>query len=76
MKGLLTVGDLRKALVGVPDDMPVALEIAEPEDGTDFAQSFLRIASVETRCDEVDRLYLWGSYEEDVEMLLKEEQVP
>jgi hypothetical protein len=63
----LTVGDLRKVLAGVPDDMLVSLEIAEPEEGTDFAQADLRHASVEARCDEVDRLYLWGSVEEDAE---------
>ena len=33
----------------------------------DLAQAFLRHTSVEARCDEVDRLYLWGSYEDDVE---------
>lgn len=25
------------------------------------------VGYVEARCDEADRLYLWGSYEEDVE---------
>lgn len=67
-KGItLTVGDLRRALAGLPDDMPVSLEIAEPERDTDLAQAFLRSAHVEARCDEIDRLYLWGSYEEDYE---------
>ena len=70
----LTVGDLRKALAGLPDDMPVSLEVSEPEDGTDIAQAFLRMANVETRCDEVDRLYLWGSIEDDIEMLDKAEK--
>ncbi len=70
----LTVGDLRKVLAGHPDDMPVLLEIDAPESGTDLAQAFLRLASVEARCDEVDRLYLWGSYEDDVEMLEEAEK--
>jgi hypothetical protein len=64
----LTVGDLRKALADCHDDMPVSLEIdVDAGEAGDFAQAFLRSAHVEARCDEVDRLYLWGSYEEDVE---------
>jgi hypothetical protein len=64
-----TVGDLRKALAGCQNNMPVSLEIADLEEGTDLAQAFLRNASVETRCDDVERLYLWGSYDDDVEMI-------
>ena len=66
-KSTMTVGDLRRAITGCPDDMPISLEISEPETGIDFAQAALRIANVEARCDEVDRLYLWGSCEEDLE---------
>lgn len=71
--GKFTVGDLRKIIAGCPDDLVVSLEIAEPEDGTDLAQAFLRGMSVEARCDEIDRLYLWGSYEEDAEEFEAEE---
>ncbi len=62
----LTVCALRKAMDGLQDDMPVVIEIAEP-DGSDLAQAHLRIASVESRCDEVDRFYLWGDVSEDTE---------
>jgi hypothetical protein len=72
----LTVGDLRKALAGVPDDMPVSLEIADLEEGADLAQAFLRGISVESRCDEVERAYLSGSYEDDVEMVEAAEKCP
>ena len=61
----LTVGDLRKALEGHPDDMPVVIEIASPEANTDLAQAHVRAASVECRCDEEDRFYIYGDVEED-----------
>ncbi len=69
MDAPLTVGDLRKALEGVPDDLEVVLEIATAEEELDLAQADLRTASVEERCDDKPCLYLWGSQEEDIEEL-------
>lgn len=66
-KDKLTVGDLRKALEGHPDDMEVMLEIDAVEDMADLAQANLRQAAVECRCDEADVFYLWGSIEDDNE---------
>ena len=63
----LTVGAIRRVIADVPDETPVCIEIAEPEDGTDLAQATLREAGIEARCDEKDVLYLWGSHQEDVE---------
>lgn len=64
----LTVGELKKLLDGLPDPTTIVLEIAEPDD-SDFAQCSLQKANVEARCDEVDRLYLYGSCEDDDEYL-------
>jgi hypothetical protein len=63
-KPRMTVGSLRKVLKNLPDDMPVEMEI-ETEGDTDLAQAGLRSADVEARCDEIDRLYLWGSADVD-----------
>lgn len=63
-KPKMTVGALRKALAGLSDAMPVALEI---ETDDDLVQADLRGADVEARCDEIDRLYLWASVTVDVE---------
>ena len=64
MTTFLRVGHLRAAIKDLPDDMPVALEIDQSslEDGDkcDLAQGELKIAGVETRCDDVERLYLWA----------------
>jgi hypothetical protein len=60
----VTVGELRKRLQGLAGDMPVEMEIVcdhfDPED--DVAMSDLLVASVETRCDEVERFYLFGKH--------------
>jgi hypothetical protein len=57
----LTVGDLRKKLEGLDDAMPVAIEVDCGEfDPSDLAQGELLAADVETRCDDVERLYLWA----------------
>jgi hypothetical protein len=63
----MTVGDLLRALRGVPHQTPIVLEIFEPEDGTDLAQATLRDADVEARCNEIDTLYLSGNCEDDKE---------
>jgi hypothetical protein len=57
----LTVGDLRKKLEGLGDAMPVAIEVdCSEEPAGDLAQGELLAAGVETRCDDVERLYLWA----------------
>lgn len=61
----MKVGDLRKAIADLPDDMTVVLEIQPSESDPDWPQAALRDAGVESRCDEVERLYLCGSAEED-----------
>lgn len=64
----LTVGDIRKRIAGVPDEMPVCLEILtdipEDEDEESGVQALLRHASIESGHDGhggVPLLYLWGS---------------
>lgn len=62
----MTVGQLRAILGPLPDDMPITIEIAndgdEPKEN-EFVQSDLLKADVEERCDEIERLYLWGDAE-------------
>lgn len=55
----MTVGDLRKALFGLRADLPVHVEVAF-NDGDDFEGAELQKADVETRCDGVAALYLYG----------------
>jgi hypothetical protein len=57
----MTVGELHKILGPLPDDMLVEMEI-EHAGGDELLQADLRSAKVESRCDEVDRLYLWGEH--------------
>jgi hypothetical protein len=59
----MRVCDLRRALEGLPDDLAVALEVTGEDE--DLVQADLHSATVEERCDEVPRLYLWGSQLED-----------
>lgn len=65
----MTVGDLRRAMKELPDSAPVSLEVEIDGETNrdDLIQVELRLATLEARCDEIDRLYLWGSAEEDVE---------
>jgi hypothetical protein len=58
----MTVGELRRALVGLSDSLPVRLEVTFG-DGADFEGADLHLARVESRCDEVEALYLWGDQE-------------
>jgi len=55
----MTVGDLRRALEGLPGSMEVVLEISAEEPDV-FLQSDLESVGVEERCDEIARLYLSG----------------
>lgn len=56
----MTVGELRVILAELPDDMPVEMEIQNDDAKDELTQCDLRSADVESRCDEIDRLYLWG----------------
>jgi hypothetical protein len=60
----LTVGELKKKLAELPDDMRVVLEISG-DDMDDIAQAPLQKAFMEARCDEVDTFYLWGDVDGD-----------
>jgi hypothetical protein len=62
----MTVGDLRQAIEGVPDDTPVCIEAwAADEVGEgDVLQVALQSCKLEARCDEVEVLYLEGDAEE------------
>lgn len=55
----MNVGQLKKILADLPDEMPVALEV-ETDEGDELAQGDLQMANVECRCDDVDRLYLFA----------------
>jgi hypothetical protein len=70
----ITVADLRRAIEKLPDDMTVVLEINEPEEDDDLPQAWLRAATVESRCDEVERLYLWGDVPADIDEQEEEEE--
>jgi len=59
-----TVGALRRAIAGLPASMDVVLEIMPAEGDCDLVQASLHSAKVEERCDEVERLYLYGDGEE------------
>ena len=59
----MTVGELRKLLVGLPEDMPVVVEVTH-DDGDGFVGADLQLAAIESRCDEVERFYLWGDENE------------
>jgi hypothetical protein len=66
---MMTVKDLRNAIRDLPDEMPVVLEIARDEtagEWDDLVQSNLNRADVESRCDETDRLYLYGDAEAEL----------
>jgi hypothetical protein len=54
----VTVGDLKKKLAELPNDMRVVLEILTEDE--DLAQAPLQKTDVEARCDEIDTLYLYG----------------
>ena len=58
----LDVGELRRAIQGLPDDMAVVVEAwaADEVAEGDVVQVALQIAKVESRCDDVDVLYLSG----------------
>lgn len=54
----MTVNELRRLLIGLPADMPVAIEIWRA-DG-ELVQADLDKGDPEERCDEIERLYLFG----------------
>jgi hypothetical protein len=60
----LTVGELKKKLAQLPEDMRVVLEISG-DDMDDILQAPLQKAFMEARCDEVDTLFLWGDADGD-----------
>ena len=53
----LTVGDLRQALLKLPDDMAVFVETSY--DGGELLLGDLHAADVNERCDGEAALYLW-----------------
>lgn len=55
----MTVGELRAALAALRDDMPICVEVTFGEDD-DIEGADLQDLDVEIRCDDVERLYLWG----------------
>jgi hypothetical protein len=59
----LTVGELKKKLIGLPDDMKVVLEISTEDE--DLVQAPLQSADVEARCDEIETFYLYGDVNGD-----------
>ena len=63
MKKAWTVGQLRAALVGVADDLPVVVEVETAQQGADHVLGGLFAASTEERCDEVEAFYIAGDEE-------------
>lgn len=64
----MTVKDLREAIHDLPDSMTVVIEIAREESAEewdDLVQCSLHRANVEERCDEQERLYLYGDADEE-----------
>jgi hypothetical protein len=64
----MTVGELRKSLEGVADEMPVILEVARDdsaEEWNDLVQAYARKSDVEFRCADEEALYLWGDEDQD-----------
>jgi hypothetical protein len=59
----MNVKHLRDLIAGLPDDMPVCVEVTF-NDNDDFEGADLHLATVETRCDEVECLYLWGNQDD------------
>jgi len=57
----MNVGELREKLQGLPPEMPVEMEVTH-DDGNEVAVSDVLVAEVENRCDEIQRLYLWGEH--------------
>jgi hypothetical protein len=57
----MTVGELRKRLQGIPPDVQVELELCDDE-GVMVACGDLQVASLEERCDEMPRFYMWGEH--------------
>jgi hypothetical protein len=55
----MNVKQLRELIADLPNDMPVAVEVTF-DDGDGFEGAGLKNVNVETRCDDVERLYLWG----------------
>ena len=59
----MNVKHLRDLIAHLPDNLPVCVEVTF-NDGDDFEGAELHSAEVETRCDEVERLYLWGNQDD------------
>lgn len=60
----LTVGDLRRIIADLPNEMPISVEV-EANEGDDFVVAALRDANIEERRVDIECLYLWGSEDED-----------
>jgi hypothetical protein len=57
----LTVGDLRRKIDGLPDDLPVMVEVFfEDHSGDEHHISGFADAIVEARCDDQECLYIRG----------------
>lgn len=62
----MNVRELRDILAKLPDDLPIVVEVTF-DDGDGFEGAELMRAAVEARCDEVERLYLWGDQDGEEE---------
>lgn len=62
----MNVKQLRDLIAHLPGDLPVAVEVTF-NDSDDFEGAELHSANIETRCDEVERLYLWGDQDESIQ---------
>lgn len=62
----MTVGELRRAIASLPDEMDIVVEAwaFDAVDEGDVVQVALQSAKVECRCDDKDALYLSGDAEE------------
>lgn len=62
--GPITVGDLKAMLAEFRDDMPVVVEVSFW--GGEHEGADLHLVTPEIRCDEIERLYLWGDQDLDL----------
>jgi antibiotic biosynthesis monooxygenase (ABM) superfamily enzyme len=59
----MTVDELRKILADLPGHLPVCVEVSFQE-GDEHEVADLQTVDVETRCDDIETLYLWGDQDE------------
>lgn len=57
----MNVGELKARLAGLDDGMEVMLEVmCESSKGDDLMLAGLSLFTIESRCDDVECVYLWG----------------